>query len=92
MVRQTWQDLLETYDTQKDTRCICPIAHTQIIANIGIMLDESSNILAAAKIRQSIFAPCTAKSECRSSNIAPRMDQVIRAVVMAREKVPDLSA
>lgn len=41
MVRQTWQDLLETYDTQKDTRCICPIAHTQIIANIGIMLDLS---------------------------------------------------
>lgn len=73
MVRQTWQDLLETYDTQKDTRCICPIAHTQIIANIGIMLDESSNILAAAKIRQSIFAPCTAKSECRSSNIAPHL-------------------
>ena len=73
MVRQVWQDLIETYDTQKDTRCICPIAHTQIIANIGVMLDESSDILAAAKIRQSIFAPCTAKSECRSSNVAPHL-------------------
>lgn len=68
-----WQDLIETYDTQCETRHICPIAHTQIIANIGIMLDEQSHILAAAKIRQSIFAPCTAKSECRSSNIAPHL-------------------
>lgn len=68
-----WQDLIETYDKQAGTRHICPIAHTQIIARIGIMLDEQSNILAAAKIRQSIFAPCTAKSECRSSNIAPHL-------------------
>ena len=37
------------------------------------MLDEQSNILAAAKIKQSIFAPCTAKSECRSNNIAPHL-------------------
>lgn len=66
-----WQDLIETYDKQAKTRHICPIAHTQIIARIGIMLDEYSNILAAAKIRQSIFAPCTAKSECRSRNVAP---------------------
>lgn len=68
-----WQDLIETYDKQAGTRHICPIAHTQIIARIGIMLDEQSNILAVAKIRQSIFAPCTAKSECRSSNIAPHL-------------------
>lgn len=68
-----WKDLIETYDKQSETRHICPIAHTQIIAHIGIMLDEQSNILAAAKIRQSIFAPCTAKSECRSSNIAPHL-------------------
>lgn len=68
-----WQDFIETYDKQADTRHICPIAHTQIIARIGIMLDEQSNVLAAAKIRQSIFAPCTAKSECRSSNIAPHL-------------------
>lgn len=68
-----WKDLIETYDKQSETRHICPIAHTQIIARIGIMLDEQSNILAAAKIRQSIFAPCTAKSECRSSNIAPHL-------------------
>lgn len=68
-----WQDLIETYGKQADTRHICPIAHTQIIARIGIMLDEKSNILAAAKIRQSIFAPCTAKSECRSNNIAPHL-------------------
>lgn len=68
-----WQDLIETYDKQGDTRHICPIAHTQIIARIGVMLDEQSNILAAAKIKQSIFAPCTARSECRSSNIAPHL-------------------
>lgn len=68
-----WQDLIETYDKQRDTRHICPIAHTQIIARIGIMLDEQSNILAAAKIKQSIFAPCTAKSECRSNNTAPHL-------------------
>lgn len=68
-----WQDIIETYDKQSDARHICPIAHTQIIARVGIMLDEQSNILAAAKIRQSIFAPCTAKSECRSSNIAPHL-------------------
>lgn len=68
-----WRDLIETYDKQAETRHICPIAHTQIIARIAIMLDEQSNILAAAKIRQSIFAPCTAKSECRSSNIAPHL-------------------
>lgn len=68
-----WQDLIETYDTQAETRHICPIAHTQIIAHIGIMLDEQSNILATAKIKQSIFAPCTAKSECRSNNIAPHL-------------------
>lgn len=68
-----WQDLIETYDTQAETRHICPIAHTQIIARVGIMLDVRSNILAAAKIRQSIFAPCTAKSECRSNNIAPHL-------------------
>lgn len=68
-----WQDLLDTYDKQAEARHICPIAHTQIIARVGIMLDEQSNILAAAKIRQSIFAPCTAKSECRSNNIAPHL-------------------
>lgn len=68
-----WQELIEVYDKQAELRHICPIAHTQIIARIGIMLDEQSNILAAAKIRQSIFAPCTAKSECRSSNIAPHL-------------------
>lgn len=68
-----WHDLIETYDKQREARHICPIAHTQIIAHIGVMLDEDSNILAAAKIRQSIFAPCTAKSECRSSNIAPHL-------------------
>lgn len=68
-----WQDLIETYDTQADVRHICPIAHTQIIARVGVMLDEQSNILAAAKIRQSIFAPCSAKSECRGSNIAPHL-------------------
>lgn len=68
-----WHDLIETYDKQRETRHICPIAHTQIIAHIGVMLDEDSNILAAAKIRQSIFAPCTAKSECRSNNIAPHL-------------------
>lgn len=67
------QDLIETYETQSKSRHICPIAHTQIIARIGIMLDEQSNILSAAKIRQSIFAPCTVKSECRSSNIAPHL-------------------
>lgn len=68
-----WQDLLDTYDKQAEARHICPIAHTQIIARVGIMLDEQSNILAGAKIHQSIFAPCTAKSECRSSNIAPHL-------------------
>lgn len=68
-----WKKLIETYDKHCDTWHICPIAHTQIIARIGVMLDEQSNILAAAKIRQSIFAPCTAKSECRSSNIAPHL-------------------
>lgn len=68
-----WESLIETYDKQSEIRHICPIAHTQIIARIGIMLDEQSNILAAAKIRQSIFAPCTVKSECRSSNIAPHL-------------------
>lgn len=68
-----WKNLIETYDKQRDAWHICPIAHTQIIARIGIMLDEQSNILAVAKIRQSIFAPCTAKSECRSSNIVPHL-------------------
>lgn len=68
-----WKDIIETYDTQKEARHICPIAHTQIIAHIGVMLDEQSNILAVAKIKQSIFAPCTAKSECRSNNIAPHL-------------------
>lgn len=68
-----WDSIIETYDRQAGTRHICPIAHTQIIARIGIMLDEQSNILTAAKIRQSIFAPCTAKSECRSSNTAPHL-------------------
>lgn len=68
-----WHDILETYDKQSETRHICPISHTQIIANVGVMLDDKSNILAATKIRQSIFAPCTAKSECRSSNIAPHL-------------------
>ena len=68
-----WKDLIETYDKQREARHICPIAHTQIIAHIGVMLDEDSNFLAAAKIRQSIFAPCTAKSECRSNNIAPHL-------------------
>lgn len=68
-----WQDLIETYDKQREARHICPIAHTQIIAHIGVMLDEESNILAASRIRQSIFAPCTAKSECRSRNVAPHL-------------------
>lgn len=68
-----WQDIIQTYNSRISTGHICPVAHTKIIANIGIMLDESSNILAAAKIKQSIFAPCTAKSECRSSNTAPHL-------------------
>lgn len=68
-----WQDLLDTYDKQAEARHICPVAHTQIISRVGIMLDEQSNILSAAKIRQSIFAPCTAKSECRGNNIAPHL-------------------
>lgn len=68
-----WQDLIETYDKQSESRHICPIAHTQIIARVGVMLDEQSNILAAAKIRQSIFAPCTAESECRTSGTAPHL-------------------
>lgn len=68
-----WQDLIETYDKQQNTRQICPIAHTKILAHIGVMLDDNSRMLAAAKIRQSIFAPCTAQSETRSSNIAPHL-------------------
>lgn len=68
-----WDSIIETYDKQSKTRHICPIAHTQIIAHIAILLDDKSNILAAARIRQSIFAPCTAQSECRSSNTAPHL-------------------
>lgn len=66
-------DLVETYDSRITNGYICPIAHTKILAHICIMLDEQSNILAAARIKQSIFAPCTAKSECRSNNIAPHL-------------------
>lgn len=68
-----WHDLIETYDNRFAKGRICPIAHTKIVAHIGIMLNEQSDILAAAKIKQSIFAPCTVKSECRSSNIAPHL-------------------
>lgn len=68
-----WQDIIKTYDTRISKGYICPIAHTKILAHIGIVLDEHSNILAAAKIKQSIFVPCTVKSECRSSNIAPHL-------------------
>lgn len=68
-----WQNIIKTYDNQIAKGRICPIAHTKILANIGIMLNEQSKILAAAKIRQSIFAPCTVKSEGRSSNIAPHL-------------------
>lgn len=66
-----WNQLIKTYDS--GVYPICPISHTQILAHIGILLDDKSNFLAAAKIRQSIHAPCTAKSECRSSNIAPHL-------------------
>lgn len=68
-----WQNLIATYDNMCEEWNICPIAHTKILAHIGVMLDDNSNILAAAKIRQSIFAPCTVKSECRSSNTAPHL-------------------
>ena len=68
-----WKKMIETYDSQCGARHICPIAHTQIIARVGVMLDEQSNILAAAKISQSIFAPCTAESECRTCNISPHL-------------------
>lgn len=68
-----WHDLIQTYDNRSNTGSICPIAHTKIIAHIGIMLNETSDIMAATKIKQSIFAPCTARSECRSSNIAPHL-------------------
>ncbi|MGY3665493.1 MAG: type I-C CRISPR-associated protein Cas8c/Csd1 [Roseburia sp. 1XD42-69] len=68
-----WQDLIETYDRQQDIRHICPIAHTQILAHICLLLDDNSNLLAGARVRQSVFAPCTVKSECRTRNVAPHL-------------------
>lgn len=41
--------------------------------HIGIVLDMDSNILIAAKGKQSILAPCTIDSECRTSNVAPHL-------------------
>lgn len=68
-----WEKVLETYDVCYASGRIAPVAHARIIAHIAVVLDKDSNILAAAKGKQSILAPCTIDSECRTSNIAPHL-------------------
>ena len=67
-----WNRLLETYENNKDCTDIAPIAHTKIKANIGILIDSIGIFRMAAEIPAvTTIVPCTAESECRSSNIAP---------------------
>ena len=68
-----WEKLLETYDSCCESGRIAPVAHTRIIMHIGVVLDKDSNVLVAAKGKQSILAPCTIDSECRTSNAAPHL-------------------
>ena len=67
-----WDKLLETYENNKDCADIAPIAHTKIKANIGILIDSIGIFRMATEIMAiTTIVPCTAESECRSSNIAP---------------------
>ena len=67
-----WDRLLETYENNKHCADIAPIAHTKIKANIGILIDSMGIFRMAAEIPSvTTIIPCTAESECRSSNIAP---------------------
>lgn len=68
-----WEKLLETYDTYCESGRVAPVAHTRIIMHIGVVLDKESNVLVAAKGKQSILAPCTIDSECRTRNVAPHL-------------------
>lgn len=55
---------------------VCPIAHTYITCHIGVLIDSDGGFLCAKAPDvkgELVPVPCTAKSETRTSNIAPHL-------------------
>lgn len=77
-----FQWLIDYYDKSVNMgKPICPIAHTYLSAQIQIMISQDGKFMAAklpSVKGELICAPCTIRSETRTSNIAPHLlhDQI----------------
>ena len=72
-----YESLVNLYDTLvEDGEKVCPIAHTYITAQIGVLLDKQGNFLIAQDVsdsRELVAVPCTIKSAARTNNVAPHV-------------------
>ena len=66
-----YSELIKYYDTRIEMgEKLCPIAHTYLSVHIGVLIDENGNFLCGiipSVQGELIHAPCTVKSETRTS-------------------------
>lgn len=72
-----YRGLIRYYDNLVNAgEPVCPIAHTYITCHIGVLIDSDGVFLCAKAPDvkgELVPVPCTAKSETRTSNIAPHL-------------------
>lgn len=72
-----WEGLIKYYDNLvADGKPVCPVAHTYISCNIGVLLDMQGNFLCAQipEIQGELIpVPCTVQSGSRTSGASPHL-------------------